>query len=334
VRSIVADAGPSVVLIRSQDGAGSATGTGFVIDTNGTIVTNAHVVAGASQVKVRFEDAAKQVDAQVLGTDSSSDLAVLRVDASHTQKLKPLTFADSNSVKVGDLALAIGYPLGLDQTLTQGIVSAVDGTPIRSPNGFSIDKVIQTDAPINPGNSGGPLVSARGEVIGVNTAILSRTGGSHGIGFAVPSSHVASLLEAARERRSELHAGRAPEPRTAEAPPSEGGAYLGILGDDFRTRGVAGVRIRQVIPGSPAEDAGLAGASDSPPPGITQRGIPWTGHIIVAVDGHRVRSMRDLTSVIGHLRPGQRAVLTVTVGPGALSGQAVVTLAERPADPE
>ena len=319
--------------------AGPSTGSGFVVGSERWIVTNSHVIRPARRygVQVHFSSGTRR-SATVLLDSPDHDLAVLAVQGE--VPARPLSLGDSDAIAVGQTVLAFGSPFGLEGTLTQGIVSALRDVPPGSAlGGGSVRRLIQTDAPINPGNSGGPLVSARGEVIGVNTAILSRTGGSHGIGFAVPSSHVASLLEAARQRRQELHAERPAEPRTREAlsdppeaPPSNS-AYLGILGDDFRTRGVAGVRIRQVIPGSPADDAGLAGASDTPPPGITQRGIPWTGHIIVAVDGHRVRSMRDLTSVIGHLRPGQRAVLTVTVGPGVLSGEAVVTLAERPADP-
>jgi S1-C subfamily serine protease len=211
-------------------------------------------------------------------------------------------------------------------------VSAVRDVPPGSRiAGGSVRRLIQTDAPINPGNSGGPLVSSRGEVIGVNTAILSRTGGSHGIGFAVPSSYVAALLQEVRRR--ERAASESPQlaERTSEGRPA--GAYLGILGDDFRVPGLSGVRIRQVVPGSPADDAGLAGLSDAPPPGIAELGVPWTGHIIVAVDGTPVRNMRELTALMRQFRPGQRAVLTVTVGPGIINGQAVVTLAERPRDP-
>ncbi len=280
VRSIVADAGPSVVLIRSQDGGGAASGTGFVIDTNGTIVTNAHVVAGARQVQVRFEDAAERVDAQVLGTDASSDLAVLRVDASHTQKLKPLMFADSNSVKIGDIALAIGYPLGLDQTLTQGIVSAVDGTPIRSPNGFSIDKVIQTDAPINPGNSGGPLLDGAGRVIGINSQIATAAagGGNVGIGFAVPSNTVRQVVP-------RLRAGAA-----IRRP------YLGITTQE-NTAGGLGAQVADVISGGPASAAGIA-----------------VGDTVIGVAGQAIDRPDDVSAAIENRRPGDKVDIKLTRG--------------------
>ncbi len=281
VRSIVAEAGPSVVLIRSpQGGAGSSSGTGFVIDTNGTIVTNAHVVDGASQVQVRFEDAAERVDAQVLGTDASSDLAVLRVDASHTQKLKPLTFADSETVKVGDIALAIGYPLGLDQTLTQGIVSAVDGTPIRSPNGFSIDKVIQTDAPINPGNSGGPLLDGAGRVIGINSQIATAAagGGNVGIGFAVPSNTVRRVV---------------PRLRTGAAIRRP---YLGITTSESST-GALGAQVADVISGGPAAAAGIA-----------------VGDTLTRVGGRAIERPDDVSAAIENRRPGDKVDIKVTRG--------------------
>ena len=156
VRSVYAAASPSVVSVLTQSGSG----TGFLVDSNGTIVTNAHVVGDASQVQVRFEDGGDLHDAEVLGVDASVDLAALKVDPSAAKGVRPLQFADSDSVQVGDSAVAIGYPLGLDRTATAGIVSGLE-RKIESPNGFSIDKVIQTDAPINPGNSGGPLLDAQ-----------------------------------------------------------------------------------------------------------------------------------------------------------------------------
>ena len=156
VRTIYAAASPSVVSVRT--GAGS--GTGFLVDSDGTIVTNAHVVGDSDQVQVRFEDDGELHDAEVLGVDASTDLAALKVDASAANGVKPLALADSDKVQVGDTALAIGYPLGLDRTATAGIISGLE-RDIQAPNGFSIDKVIQTDAPINPGNSGGPLLNAQ-----------------------------------------------------------------------------------------------------------------------------------------------------------------------------
>ena len=220
VRTIYAAASPSVVSVRTGEGSG----TGFLVDSDGTIVTNAHVVGDNSEVQVRFEDDGELHDARVLGVDASTDLAALKVDASAANGVKPLALADSDDVQVGDTALAIGYPLGLDRTATAGIVSGLE-RDIQAPNGFSIDKVIQTDAPINPGNSGGPLLNANGQVIGVNSQIATAGGGngSVGIGFAVPANTVKEVLP-------QLERGAAPEHAylgvsTGEAP--NGGAQVG-----------------------------------------------------------------------------------------------------------
>ncbi len=183
-------ASPAVVSVR----AGSASGTGFLINQGGIVVTNAHVVEGAQDAEIRVNDRTSPIDAQVLGTDQSSDLAVLRVDSGKLGGIQPLPFANSKDVNVGDRVVAIGYPLGLDRTATAGIVSGV-GREIKAPNGFEIDEVIQTDAPINPGNSGGPLIDARGRVIGVNSQIATAgTQGNIGIGFAVPANTVREVV--------------------------------------------------------------------------------------------------------------------------------------------
>src|SRR5919199_4933148 len=198
VNSIYSRVGPGVAFVQAKvsqggpslfgdSGSGTATGSGFALDKSGDILTNAHVVEGAQDggVTVRF---GKQdpVDAKVVGRDPSTDLAVLRIDPSKT-KIRPLQLGDSSKVQVGDPAIAIGNPFGLENTVTTGIISAIQRS-INAPNGFNIDHVIQTDASINPGNSGGPLLDGRGRVIGINAQIATGGGGngSVGVGFAIP----------------------------------------------------------------------------------------------------------------------------------------------------
>ena len=273
VRQIYDATSKSVVQVRVSEGGASGSGTGFVIDSNGTIVTNAHVVSGSNNVEVRFDDSGTGIDAEVLGTDQSSDLAVLRVDSSNTQNITPLQFADSDSVKVGDLAVAIGYPLGLERTVTAGIISGV-GRAIRAPNGFSIDKVIQTDAPINPGNSGGPLLDGAGRVIGVNSQIATAGGGGGnvGIGFAVPSNTVRQVVP-------RLRAGG-----------SISRPYLGLSSGPINGR----VVIQNVVPGDPADRAGLL-----------------VGDVVTKADGTPVALPQDISSAIEDRRPGDQIDLEV-----------------------
>ena len=328
--------------------AGSSTGSGFVVGPERWILTNAHVAQegrGGAGLMVRFSSGTQAI-ARVLSFDPSHDLALLELQG--TVPARPLELGDSDAVQVGQAVLAFGSPFGLDGTLTQGIVSARRDLPSM---GGQVRGLIQTDATINPGNSGGPLVNARGEVIGVNTAILSRSGGSQGIGFAVPVSYIRELLTevraeiTARGTRTQGTSSGAGLAEISEPPPSalqslpatapnggvRGSVWLGILGDDFRSGGYAGVRVQQVVPGSPAEAAGLIGASDPAPGYVQQLGIPWTGHIILGVDGQPVHSMEDLTTLLMTRQPGQRAVLSVTVGPGALNGETTVKLRAPPA---
>lgn len=328
--------------------AGSATGSGFVVGPERWILTNAHVAEGGrwgGGLVVRFSSGT-QAQARVISFDPSHDLAVLQVQG--TVPARPLEIGDSDAVQVGQAVLAFGSPFGLDGTLTQGIVSARRDLPAM---GGQLRGLIQTDATINPGNSGGPLVNSRGEVIGVTTAILSRSGGSQGIGFAVPASYVRDLLTSVRAEvavggvrgqgavagaTQSMPGGARSPAQNVPSPPSSAGVrgpvWLGVFGEDFRAGGYAGVRVQQVIPGSPAQAAGVLGASDPAPLYVRQLGIPWTGHLILGVDGQPVRSMEELTSLLATRQPGERAVLSVTVGPGVLSGETTVKLTAPPAE--
>jgi putative serine protease PepD len=287
VRTIYAAASPSVVSVRT----GSGSGTGFLVDGDGTIVTNAHVVGDSSEVQVRFTDDGDFHTARVLGVDASTDLAALKVDASAANGVRPLALADSDEVQVGDTALAIGYPLGLDRTATAGIVSGLE-RDIQAPNGFSIDNVIQTDAPINPGNSGGPLLNANGEVIGVNSQIATAGGGngSVGIGFAVPSNTVRDVLP-------QLERGAAPEH-----------AYLGV---STAPAPDGGARVGEATAGGPAARAGIQ-----------------PGDVITEVDGDQVQDPEDVATAIEDDEPGD--TIDVTVRRGGAERTIEVTLGQRP----
>jgi putative serine protease PepD len=257
---------------------GQGSGTGFLVDTKGTIVTNDHVVGDATTAKVRFGDGDALIDARVLGTDPSSDLAVLRVSPDDVDVLKPLSFAPSSKVAVGDTAIAIGYPLGLDRTATAGIISGL-GREIQAPNGYRIDEVLQTDAPINPGNSGGPLLDAQGRVIGINSQIATAGGGSGnvGIGFAVPSDTVQEVVP------------RILKGETIKRP------WLGISSQ--QTASGAGAQVRAVTAGSPAASAGLQ-----------------AGDVITAIDGTTIAGPDAVADAIADRQPGDRVIVKLTRG--------------------
>jgi putative serine protease PepD len=271
---------------------GQATGTGFVVAKSGLIVTNAHVVEGATAIRVKVGDGATH-PATVVGRDASTDLALLKVDAG-AQVLTPLKLGDSSTLQVGDATYAIGNPFGLDRTLTTGIVSALQ-RQISAPNGFSIDGVIQTDAPINPGNSGGPLLDSGGDVIGVNSQIEtgSSSNGSVGIGFAIPSNTVRHVLAALESGRQVAH------------------AYLGVQTGDA-PNGAAGAQVAAVTPGGAAARAGLR-----------------AGDVILTFDGRALSGAADLSGAVNAHKPGD--VVTLTIRRGGAERKLAVTLGTQPA---
>jgi S1-C subfamily serine protease len=267
-------------------GAGEATGSGFVVDSSGLIVTNDHVVSGASKLTVTLADGA-QLKATVVGKDGSSDLALLRVDpGSHT--LTALQLSDDSGLAVGDTTYAIGSPYGLQGTLTTGVVSALH-REITAPNGFSISNAIQTDAELNPGNSGGPLLDATGRVIGVNSQIKTESGDSNaGVGFAVP-------VETIKQVVPQIQSGRKVER-----------AFLGV--SNATTDNQSGATVTGVVPGGPAQKAGIR--QDDKIVAIDNRPISSSDDVSAAVAAHRPGQQARVTVIRG----GNRRTLTVTLG--------------------
>ena len=288
----------SVVNISVTTRFSAGTGTGFVIDTEGHIVTNNHVVEDAEHIRVTFIDGTV-VTADLVGRDPDADLAVIRVDPAAVD-LQPVTFADSDDVFVGQRVYAIGNPFGQQFTLTAGIVSALDRS-LRNEDSFSIPELIQTDAAINPGNSGGPLLDAEGRVIGVNTAILSNSRTASGVGFSIPSNTVRRivpyLIRTGKYEHSWLGiAGTTLQPEQREA-----------MKLDAKMRGVI---VSEVASGGPAAKAGLSGATRvvSTPFGRMAVG----GDIITAVDGTPVTQMIDLIAYLEvETVPGDTITLTI-----------------------
>ena len=284
---------PSVVQVVGRAGSleasegengGGSSGTGFIWDGAGHIVTNDHVVQGAGSLAVRLASG-QVLRAQVVGATPNYDLAVLRVD--NTRSLPPpIAIGTSADLKVGQLVFAIGNPFGLDQTLTTGIISALRRR-LPTSGGREITNVIQTDAAINPGNSGGPLLDSAGRVIGVNTAILSPSGTSAGIGFAIPIDVVNRVVPEIISR------GYVPTPGIGIVAANEAAATRA---------GVEGVIIARTAPGSAAERSGLRGIDPA-----TGR----LGDVIVGVNGKPVRRLADLTQELEHVGVGKRVTLTL-----------------------
>jgi S1-C subfamily serine protease len=285
-------------------GAQSAQGSGFVFDEEGHVVTNHHVVSSGGTVTVRFWDGSTR-RARVVGTDRSTDLAVLDVDAPEAF-LEPLELGDSDEVEVGDAVVAMGSPFGLEGSITSGIVSALH-RQMTAPNRFTITDTIQTDAAINHGNSGGPLLDNQGRVIGVNAQIESESGGSDGVGFAIPSNTVRSVAVQIADTGEAEH------------------AYLGVVMVDTAN----GVAVTEVREGAPADDAGLEEATGERTVDGTR--VPTGGDIIVGFDGREITSSAELQGAVESKRPGDTVTLTI-LRDGDRS-DVEVTLDERPETP-
>jgi S1-C subfamily serine protease len=338
VHDIYAEEGRGVAFVRAKGVSsdesspfgvpqeGEATGSGFVVDKDGTILTNAHVVDGADEVTVSFEEGGEEIDAEVKGVDTSTDLAALKIDPSDVENLAVLPLGDSSKAEVGDPVVAIGNPFGYSRTVTTGIVSGLQ-REITAPDGFQISNVIQTDASINPGNSGGPLLDAQGRVLGINSQIATGGGqGSVGIGFAVPVNTAKKLLPQLREGGEIEH------------------AWFGVQMSDV-TEDVAneldlpvdkGALVIEATEDGPADDAGLRG------------GDPETGEgadLIVSFDGKEIESSDELAAAVAakqpgdtveveYYRDGEKETAEVELGerPSALGGQTQQPQEEAPED--
>jgi S1-C subfamily serine protease len=325
VNQIYDQAGPGVAYVRAevvqqsdnsifglpQTQRGEATGSGFVIDKEGDVLTNAHVVEGARKVTVDL--GSKTFDAKIVGRDASSDVALLKVDAGGTS-LKPLALGDSSKIQVGDPVVAIGNPFGLDRTVTTGIVSALQ-RQLKAPNGFTIEHVIQTDAAINPGNSGGPLIDSHGRVVGINSQIATAGGnGSIGIGFAVPIDTAKKIADQLKQSGKVQH------------------AFLGVTGvaitksmsDSLNLPTDKGVLVQQVT--GPAKKAGIKGGDTQ----VTIRGadVVLGGDVILEINGKTVKSMNDVIGVVDSKKPGEQVSLKLLRGSKQRS--ATVELGNRP----
>jgi len=287
-------------------------GSGFIIDRNGYTLTNNHVVAKAQKIKVTMADGRK-LPATLVGRDPSSDLAVIKIPSNEVDTVVRL--GDSDKIRVGQKAVAIGNPFGLSHTLTTGIVSAIE-RGIRTPEGRQMDNLIQTDAAINPGNSGGPLLNSNAEVIGINTAIFSLSGGYQGIGFAIP-------INTAREVATQLIS------KGRVARPWLGATGVSVTGDISQVLDLGvdhGVLIVEVVPGSPADQAGLRGGRREVVIGGLR--IRLGGDIVTAVNGRQISDMEELIRMLKQFNVGEKVTLSIVRESRSMDLE--VTLAERP----
>jgi S1-C subfamily serine protease len=275
-----------------QEGQGS----GFIIDHDGHVLTNYHVIADARQIEVTLHDR-KKYRATIVGTDRSHDLAVIQIKA---PELSPMVLGDSKNLQVGQKVYAIGNPFGLAGTLTSGIVSSIRS--VQEPNGINIDEAIQTDAAINPGNSGGPLLNSHGEVIGINTMIASSVGQNAGIGFAIPINTAKAVLN------DLLTLGRVRRPVLGVITVAIGPDIADQLGlpSDY------GLLVQRVLPGGAAERAGLKGGTERAYLGNTP--IMIGGDLIVAIDGQDIQDQQQLGQIMNNHRAGDTVKVTIYRG--------------------
>jgi S1-C subfamily serine protease len=326
VREVYTQTGPGVVSVDvASSELGPGGGSGFVLDEQGHIVTNQHVVGGAEDVSVRFASGVRE-DAEVVGEDPSTDVAVIKVDAPEGI-LEPLTLGDSGSVGVGEPVIAIGNPLNVGISVTTGIVSGTE-RPIDAPNGYTIDGAVQTDAAINPGNSGGPLLDSRGTVIGVNAQIASESGGFEGVGFAVPIDTVKGVVEQLITTGEVVHGYIGVRMFTVGV--DELAAYTGLseeqLADEYGLPG-NGAIVSEVTASGPAAKAGIEGGEEEEIEGIPE-GVP-IGDVITKVEGELVASPDDVIEVVNASKPGDELTLTV-VTPGEKARRVGVTVGVQP----
>jgi len=320
VRSDFANAGTDAF---GQPQSGRALGTGFVVDDNGYILTNAHVVQEqgqkASSVAIVFNKGGgktQEVKGEIIGIDIGSDVAVIKVDPSGVD-LTPLPLGNSGKVQVGEPVVAIGNPLGYDFSITSGIVSAV-GRSLPAPNGQTIPNGIQTDAAINPGNSGGPLIDSAGHVIGINEQIASQSGGNQGLGFAVPINQAVKSLEQLKKGETVKY------------------AWLGVgfvtvtsdLAKTFNLSTQSGALVQTVYPNSPAAKAGIKSGDQTAIVGGQQYTVG--GDIITAIDGQSISTKDELFGLLSQKKPGDK--VTLTIERDGKTQDVTVTLAERPAN--
>jgi S1-C subfamily serine protease len=280
--------------------AREGTGSGCILDKEGHILTNFHVIADAQNLEVSLPDHTKY-RAKIVGTDKQNDLAVIQLVGAPPARLVPIEFGDSSRLRVGQKVLAIGNPFRLQNTLTVGIVSSL-GRTIQTQSGYLVDNVIQTDAAINPGNSGGPLLNTLGEMVGINTSIFTTSGGNIGIGFAVPSNTVRRIVP------DLIKEGRVLRPWLG----IEGYAITDDLAEALELPVKQGILVAKVFRGSSADNAGIRGANQIAI--FYNERILAGGDVITEVDGRKVGSMEDLRLALENKRPGDTAQITMYRG--------------------